>query len=92
MPNKLKNLKKYEVGGNFNYGAVGAALGISLGTLQRAAGYVAHIGDGGDKASFLGVLLGTGGSPPYGDQIVDQDNIKKGFDYYDRKYVKQDCW
>jgi RHS repeat-associated protein len=87
---------QYEPLGNFNYGAVGAAAGFDLQTLLRAAGYVAQNTPGsdrgpGDPGSVIDILLGRGGTAPFGDMVVDQRNIRKGYKYYKRKYVRQNC-
>ena len=37
---------------------------------------------------LIEIFTGVGDSvPPYGDQNIDQDWIKKGIRYYDAKYV-----
>jgi hypothetical protein len=85
---------KYEDFGNFNYGATGAALGLSSGQLERMAGRVQDPkapGVGGKKAGWLDARLGEGGEWPYGDQYTDNAQIKAGIEYYTRKFVKKDC-
>ena len=71
--------------GNFNYGATGAALGFSETILLRAAGWTqSRSGNSGsgEPANALGVILGTGGSPPFGDDPKDQGWIRRGMQYY----------
>ena len=71
--------------GNFNYGATGAALGISEETLLRAAGWAqTQSGNAGSGVSVnrLQTILGTGGTAPYGDDARDQVWIKRGIQYY----------
>lgn len=90
---------KYEDFGNFNFGVVGAALGIDKATLLKGAGWAQtylsqHPGDGNSMDFVMGlieVLTGVGASqPPYGDQKTDQAWIKKGTRYYEAKYVNHD--
>jgi RHS repeat-associated protein len=90
---------KYEDFGNFNFGAVGAALGIDKATLLKGAGWAQtylsqNPGDGNSMDFVKGlieVLTGIGASqPPYGDQKTDQAWIKKGMRYYEAKYVNHD--
>ncbi len=67
----------YEDFGNFNYGAVGAAWGIPLEVLRRAAGF-AQGRSGNDRPQF-GKWYG---SAPYGDDPADAVQIAAGWDYY----------
>ncbi|MEO7067681.1 MAG: RHS repeat-associated core domain-containing protein [Rhodanobacter sp.] len=71
---------QYDDGGNFNYGATGAAAGISTQLLSRAAGaaQMAH-----SSSNFAWAFpLGPFGGAPYGDQPMDQAAIKAGIAYY----------
>lgn len=83
---KLKG-PEYEYAGNFNYGATGAALGISLDLLQRAAGYV-QVRNGRSKPEW--------NTPnrewPHGDQPEDQLAIEDGFKYYWQHTADWDAW
>ena len=68
---------KYEYAGNFNYGATGAALGVSLEALLRIAGWK-QIADHNSRPEYGD----PNGSPPFGDAPSDQEAIKDGFEYY----------
>lgn len=71
--------------GNFNYGATGAALGLSQDTLLRAAGWAQtrSVNSGvGVAPSLSEAILGVGEKPAFGDDPVDQDWIKRGIQYY----------
>jgi len=87
--------REYEGFGNFHYGAVGAAMGYSLDTLQRTAGWyqvtqgTSDPSWGGVAPSVLEAILGIGGVAPFGDDPVDYDNIGKGYSYYVGKYVRK---
>jgi len=63
--------------GNFNYGAMGAAMGIPQSILLRAAGYAQ--GQAGTSSQKWGNWKG---GPPYGDDPNDQVQIKAGINYY----------
>lgn len=67
--------------GNFHYGIIGAALGIELEVLLRAAGY-AHRRDNPGSREMGHPLTG----PPYGDDPDDQEQIKAGYQYYQQNY------
>jgi hypothetical protein len=79
---------RYADFGNFHYGAVCYAFGISRESALRMAGYAQQAatgvgsfpGDpGGDKVQ---IMLGLGkGIPPYGDDPEDQVMIGKGYDW-----------
>jgi hypothetical protein len=74
---------RYEPFGNFNYGAVGGAAGYGLGTLQRMAGWVQKdLREGSSPLTKVQARLGIGGSYPYGDQLIDAQQIERGFQYY----------
>ncbi|MGC5700781.1 hypothetical protein J4P02_11345 [Pseudomonas sp. NFXW11] len=62
--------------GNFNYGAVGAAAGISEQVLLRAAGAAQSLA-GTSKEEFQKFWA----EAPYGDDPVDQVWVKAGIDY-----------
>jgi RHS repeat-associated protein len=74
--------RAFENFGNYNYGYVGAAAGIPAGVLLRQAGKAqgrdGNAGDGGRSGNGI-----WGGSPPYGDQNIDQQMINRGIQ--DRK-------
>jgi Bacterial toxin 44 len=63
--------------GNFNYGSAGAAWGIPLDVLQRAAGY-AQVAAGTSKAEWGHWYQGF----PHGDDPDDQAQIIAGYEYY----------
>jgi len=79
---------RYDDFGNFNYGAVGAAIRYSGDTLLRVAGWIqqrgnyAYLGEGTPPSSFLDALSGVGGTYPYGDKPGDAVQIQNGVDYY----------
>jgi len=73
----------YEDFGNFNCGASGHAFGFPDNMLLREVGRAYQIADPrrrnmglGDRGSRL-----WGGTPPYGDDPLDQEQIKKGITY-----------
>ncbi len=72
---------KYEVGGNFNFGATGAAMRIPEQVLLRGAG-AAQIAAGNSSPSFGSPLWNS----PYGDDPRDQAWIREGIAYY------ENCW
>ena len=84
---------KYEPFGNFNYGAAGAAAGFSEGQLLRMAGYFQtdKTYAEGENPGKVGSILGVGGRAPYGDEPGDYEQIRSGINYYQRKFVLQDC-
>ena len=91
---KQKN-PEYEAFGNFNYGATGAAYGFSDNVLKRMAGD-AQIGAGtsepgwGDPDMWGPILNPFGnGTPPYGDDPVDQYWISRGYSYYQQWWNNQ---
>jgi RHS repeat-associated protein len=63
--------------GNFNFGATGAAWGISLDVLQRGAGYAQ--GAAGTSTPEWGKWYQ---GPPHGDDPADQAQINAGYQYY----------
>jgi len=67
--------------GNFHYGVVGSAAGIPSEVLQRAAGW-AQTRSGNHNAKDGGPL----GSPPYGDDPLDQRQISNGIWWYENCY------
>jgi hypothetical protein len=75
---------EYEDFGNFNYGATGAAVGISNEVLQRGAGAYQVWTD--IQRAFKGKSrIGTGspfGPFPFGDDPLDQVQIMNGISYY----------
>jgi Bacterial toxin 44 len=64
----------YQDFSNFNYGAVGAAWGIPLNVLLRAAGY-AQVAAGTSTPGWGHWYSG----PPYGDDPADQAQILAGY-------------
>jgi len=64
---------KYEGLGNWNYGAVGYALGIPEWVLLRLPGYWQE----GRKPEWGKPWL----EPPYGDDPLDQEQIKRGIEW-----------
>lgn len=70
---------QYEKLGNFNYGVTAAAMGIPEQVALRAAGKAQHDA-GTSKPEWGGPTDLNGG--PYGDDPLDQEQIKKGYDYY----------
>ncbi|EPN4913896.1 TPA: hypothetical protein NHV44_003472 [Enterobacter cloacae] len=72
--------RQYADYGNFNYGAVGTAAGISEQILLRGAGWAQSRSGNGDPQKF-----GTWyESAPYGDDPADQVWIRAGIDYAKR--------
>ena len=67
---------QYQDFGNFNFGAVGAALGLDLITLERAAGWASikanpsHPWPGDPGGSIASILLGLGTGPPHTGMIL----------------------
>lgn len=77
-PMDFKQLgSRFQAVGNWNYGALGAAMGYPLEFLQRAAGW-AQSQAGTSKQEFNTWY----GLPPYGDDWRDQNLIEQGFDYF----------
>ena len=75
---------QYENFGNFDFGAVGAALGIDLDTLLRGAGFAQQ------RAGTSKPGWGSWhGSAPFGDDPDDQAQIVAGFAFY--QAVKNGC-
>lgn len=83
---KVKELG-YEYAGNFNCGATGAALWISLDLLQRAAGYV-QVHNGRSQPEWNPPNAGW----PHGDDPKDQSAIEDGFKYYWQHKTEWDAW
>jgi len=75
---ELERPSPYEDFGNFNYGATGAAAGIPLWLVQRAAG-LASLRAESSRAARLGHPWGAF---PYGDEVRDQAEIIEGYYYY----------
>lgn len=76
---------KYDVAGNFNYGATGAALMIPLETLLRAAA-VAGLATGALRDPGLGNPFGEW---PYGNKKEAQREIENGYQYF---YQNSERW
>lgn len=85
---------QYEAFGNFHYGVVGKAAGISETNLRQQAG-IAQEGAGtsqkgwGDSGYGIGKLKFFG-SGNYGDDPTDQHWIKKGIHYYAKQEAKDE--
>lgn len=77
----------YQDFGNFNYGATGLALGLDERTLLREAGRGQQAaGTSRPEWGSPGNRLNPwGGTAPFGDDPADQQQIKKGFEYYKAK-------
>lgn len=75
-PWDYKQQGAYEGLGNFNYGAVGIAVGLSDEFLKRMAGWAQ--GRAGTSDPAWGNWWGK---PPYGDDPVDQQAITDGIDW-----------
>jgi RHS repeat-associated protein len=75
--------KAYQDFGNFNFGATGAALGISENILLRGAGWAQQ------RARTSRPEYGTWTEgAPYGDDPADQELIMQGIEYYKCKKNK----
>jgi hypothetical protein len=76
--NGTDDQRRARIFGNFNYGAVLQSFGFSLTFTQSTAGVaqIAICAFGGACGSGLPFL-----TYPYGDQAVDQEDIKKGYEY-----------
>lgn len=86
--------KEYEDFGNFHYGAVGAAMGYTLDTLQRMAGWAqiragSANGTFGENPGLFGSMFGVGGVAPFRDDTRDQAQIVKGYEYYEKYYGRR---
>ena len=89
---------QYEAFGNVSYGATGTAAGYSKDVLLRMGGWFQKFANEGSKPlqgvdrildyvglGYTGLIasrLGWWGEYPYGDQLKDAENIKKGIAYY----------
>lgn len=69
--------RQYANFGNFHYGAVGAAAGISDGVLLRGAGVAQILAGTSNPTEFAQYHSGDS----YGDDPVDQSWIRAGIDY-----------
>lgn len=98
MDYKLRDSRlSYEDFGNFNYGAVALAFGLSEQTALRGAGLVQAIVDikkyvkknDYEDAILFGRdhLFDSLGPAPFGDQPKDQEMIKQGFRYYKEVFL-----
>lgn len=75
-----RNGKQYRDFGNFNYGAFGAALGLSPGLLHGGAG-VQQVRDGRWLPEY-GIPFWSG---RYGDNKEDYEQIERGIRYHDAR-------
>jgi Bacterial toxin 44 len=90
--------RQYENFGNYHYGAMGATMGFSEGTLLRMAGWAnvqatggrVTLGWGKPPDNQLDAFRGVGGIAPYGDDPRDQQMIKEGIKY--RKEYEEYFW
>lgn len=73
--------------GNFHYGATGAAMGLPLEVLTRAAGAVQELVDF-RNGIYRPELDSWYGDSPYGDEVRDQQWILSGYNYYHQVYVE----
>ena len=72
---------QYEDFGNYNYGAVAKALGLSEEITKAAAGYAQGVSETGSSTIAVLRMIKdryNGGDNSYGDAIEDQEMIKKG--------------
>ena len=76
--------KQYAPFGNFNYGAMGSAMGIPENILLRAAGFAQ--GRAGTSLPQYGKWWS---GAPYGDDRADQEQIRNGIGYYNNCYPKK---
>lgn len=70
---------EWEDFGNFNYGVVTGAYGLSLETSLRGAGWAQQRAGTSDEKEWGDWR----GGPPYGDDPKDQAEIRRGRLYYD---------
>lgn len=77
-PAMIEAQLNYQNFGNYHYGIIGAALGISEEMLLQAAGFAQHMA-GTNKPEWGHYLVGPA---PYGDQPEDQEFIKRGIEDY----------
>jgi len=99
MDYKKYGYQKYEDFGNFNYGAVALAFGLTENAALRGAGLVQIIADvsrklfKGKVVDAVGDMYNHGldalGGPPYGDSREDQIMIKNGFRYAKEVFAKK---
>lgn len=79
--------ERYGPIGNFNYGAMGIAIGFEQGVLLRVAGYQRQHGGrdperGQGEAPYgITAIQGLGGTAPFGDIPAAQADIKRGIAY-----------
>ena len=78
---------QYENFGNYHYGYMGAAAGLTEDQLFRAAGFVQRANSGwfGEKPSLGGAMFGYGGTRFFGDDPKDASFIRRGIDAYRTK-------
>ena len=74
-----KEYERIEDFGNFNYGATGAALGLTEDELHRAAGAKQILDHWEEPSGYTDPL-----AYPYGDDPRDAAMIRKGMEYYTR--------
>lgn len=85
---RLRSSFRFQVFGNFHYGAVASAMFLPPEAIRRMAGWAqvrakTSCPDWGHPGAFVGKfpILGTG-TPPYGDDPKDQYWINAGMIYY----------
>jgi len=88
--NKRDTKETYDDLGNFNYAAMGSALGLSQDQLLRVAGWKRQnggshpeLGEGTPPATRYQAVLGYGGTYPFGDKRKSSIQIMRGVLYYD---------
>ena len=75
----LDSASPFEDFGNFNFGATAAALGIPENVALRGAGYAGQRAVGQSFPDSVKTALGPA---PFGDDPLDQIQIKLGYEYY----------
>ena len=84
-PGRGNDREQFEEYGNFHYGVVGAAAGIGLEVLLRAAGRAQE----NDNFGFDPRNGHWWEDAPYGDDPHDQQMITNGYRYYQEHYAKK---
>jgi RHS repeat-associated protein len=91
--------RRYESYGNFAYGATCRAFGFTRYMCSNEAGIAQHPDDDpnpgqgapGSRWSYILPVPGLNGWGDYGDDADDQEQIKRGMDYYDSNRQKRKC-
>jgi type VI secretion system secreted protein VgrG len=74
----------YDDFGNFNFGAMGAALGYSDSVLQRGAGGLKVLERAFRHQQTPPAFGSPFGAYPYGNELQKQEMIKRGIEYFRR--------